>query len=51
VIVQDEASSVVWGMPGFVARAGLAEKVLPLDQIGNEIIRSVTGQPSFQLTH
>jgi len=39
VIVQDENSSVVWGMPGFVAKAGLAEKVLPLDQIGQEIIR------------
>jgi two-component system chemotaxis response regulator CheB len=51
VIVQDEASSVVWGMPGFVARAGLAEKVLPLDQIGTEIIRRVAAQPSFQLTH
>jgi two-component system chemotaxis response regulator CheB len=41
VIVQDEASSVVWGMPGFVARAGLAEKVLPLDQIAAEITRIV----------
>jgi two-component system chemotaxis response regulator CheB len=51
VIVQDEASSVVWGMPGFVARAGLAEKILPLDQIGNEIIRRVAAQPAFQLTH
>jgi two-component system chemotaxis response regulator CheB len=51
VIVQDEASSVVWGMPGFVARAGLAEKILPLDQIGNEILRRVAAQPSFQLTH
>jgi two-component system chemotaxis response regulator CheB len=51
VIVQDEASSVVWGMPGFVARAGLAEKVLPLDQIGGEIIRRVAAQPSLQLTH
>ncbi len=39
VLVQDEASSVVWGMPGFVANAGLAEKVLPLDQIGREIVR------------
>ncbi|MBT3366576.1 MAG: chemotaxis response regulator protein-glutamate methylesterase [Nitrospina sp.] len=38
VIVQDEASSVVWGMPGFVARAGLADEVLPLDQIGQKII-------------
>jgi len=51
VIVQDEASSVVWGMPGFVARAGLAEKVLPLDQIGGEIIRRVAAQPSLQLIH
>ena len=51
VVVQDEASSVVWGMPGFVARAGLAEKVLPLDQIATEIVRRVAGQPSFQLTH
>jgi two-component system chemotaxis response regulator CheB len=38
VIVQDEASSVVWGMPGFVARAGLAQKILPLCQIGNELV-------------
>jgi two-component system, chemotaxis family, protein-glutamate methylesterase/glutaminase len=37
-------------MPGFVARAGLAEKVLPLDQIAGEILRRVA-QPSLQLTH
>jgi len=41
VIVQDEASSVVWGMPGCVARAGLADKVLPLSMIGTEIVRRV----------
>jgi two-component system chemotaxis response regulator CheB len=41
IIVQDEASSVVWGMPGFVARAGLAEKVLPLAEIAGEIVRRV----------
>jgi two-component system chemotaxis response regulator CheB len=51
VIVQDEASSVVWGMPGFVARAGLAEKILPLDQIGNEIMRRVAAQHSLQLAN
>jgi len=51
VIVQDEASSVVWGMPGFVARAGLAEKILPLDQICGEILRRVAAQPSLQLIH
>ncbi len=39
VIAQDEASSVVWGMPGAVVNAGLADKVLPLDQIAGEIIR------------
>lgn len=44
VYVQDEASSVVWGMPGFVARAGLADKILPLDQIASEIVRATTLQ-------
>lgn len=34
VIAQDEATSVVWGMPGAVARAGLCSAVLPLDDIG-----------------
>ena len=51
VIVQDEASSVVWGMPGFVARAGLAEKILPLDQICGEITRRVSGQVALQSVH
>ncbi len=32
--VQDEASSVVWGMPGAAAETGRAEKVIPLDEIG-----------------
>lgn len=40
IVAQDEASSVVWGMPAFVARAGLADKVLPLDQIGAEMVRA-----------
>jgi two-component system, chemotaxis family, protein-glutamate methylesterase/glutaminase len=31
---QDEATSVVWGMPGFVARSGLAQAVLPISEIG-----------------
>jgi two-component system, chemotaxis family, protein-glutamate methylesterase/glutaminase len=39
VIVQDEASSVVWGMPGAVATAGLAEGVYPLNQIAGELER------------
>lgn len=41
IIVQDEATSIVWGMPGFVAKAGLADKVLPLAMIGSEIVRRV----------
>lgn len=39
VLTQDEATSVVWGMPGYVAQAGLAEKVLPLPQLGAEVMR------------
>jgi two-component system chemotaxis response regulator CheB len=41
VLAQDEASSVVWGMPGYVARAGYAEKIVPLAQIAGEITRRV----------
>lgn len=41
IIVQDEASSVVWGMPGFVARAGLADRIMPVSSIADEIIRRV----------
>ena len=40
-IAQDEASSVVWGMPGAVIRAGLANDVLPLEAIGDQIVRCV----------
>jgi two-component system chemotaxis response regulator CheB len=39
ILAQDEASSVVWGMPGHVARAGLADAVLPLDRLAAEIKR------------
>jgi len=39
VLAQDEASSVVWGMPGAVVNAGLADRVLPLDQIVPAILR------------
>jgi two-component system chemotaxis response regulator CheB len=43
VIAQDEASSVVWGMPRSVAQAGLCSAVLPLDQIPQKIIRLFSG--------
>jgi len=39
VLAQDEATSTVWGMPGAVAHAGLANKVLPLELIASEILR------------
>ena len=43
VIAQDEATSVVWGMPRAVAQAGLCSAVLPLDQIAPKIIRLFSG--------
>jgi two-component system, chemotaxis family, protein-glutamate methylesterase/glutaminase len=39
VVVQDRESSVVWGMPGFVAQAGLANAVLPLNEMGQALQR------------
>jgi two-component system chemotaxis response regulator CheB len=38
VLVQDEASSVVWAMPGQVAKAGLADAVLPIKELAQEIV-------------
>ena len=39
VLAQDQATSTVWGMPGAVANAGLAHKVLPLNDLAPEILR------------
>ena len=39
VIAQDEASSVVWGMPGFVARAGIADAVVPLTDVVPQLLK------------
>lgn len=41
VLVQDEQTSVVWGMPGAVAAAGLADQVLPLDQVAGAVTAAV----------
>ena len=41
VIAQDQASSVVWGMPGSVVAAGLADSVVPLDQVIPEVLRRI----------
>ncbi|MFO0612822.1 MAG: chemotaxis-specific protein-glutamate methyltransferase CheB [Polyangiaceae bacterium] len=46
IVVQDETSSVVWGMPGIVARAGLADAVLPLGELAYEIRRRAARDPS-----
>ena len=43
VVVQDQATSVVWGMPGAIAQAGLADEVLPLDRIPDAINRHLAG--------
>ena len=39
VIVQDEPSSVVWGMPGFVVQSGIADDIVPLAGLAAEIER------------
>lgn len=47
IYVQDKATSVVWGMPGYVAEAGLAEKPIPLEEIASELdrrVRETSGQ-------
>lgn len=49
VLAQDEATSVVWGMPGAVARAGLADRVLPLDDLAAEIATRVRGGRALAL--
>lgn len=43
VIVQDEATSAVWGMPGAIAKTGIAQKILPVGQIGANIAAILTG--------
>jgi two-component system chemotaxis response regulator CheB len=43
VIAQDEASSVVWGMPGSAVQAGVVDEVLPLEQIAKAAAKIATG--------
>jgi two-component system chemotaxis response regulator CheB len=44
MLAQDEATSTVWGMPGSVAKAGLAHGVLPLAEVGPALKAYLTGQ-------
>jgi two-component system chemotaxis response regulator CheB len=46
VIAQDEASSVVWGMPGAAAHAGICAAILPLSQIAPKVTRLFSGDRS-----
>jgi two-component system chemotaxis response regulator CheB len=46
VIAQDEATSVVWGMPGSAANAGICAAVLPLSQIAPKLVRLFSGDRS-----
>ncbi|WP_297731004.1 chemotaxis response regulator protein-glutamate methylesterase [uncultured Maricaulis sp.] len=43
ILAQDEATSIVWGMPGAVAEAGLADEILSLSQMGPGIVRRAKG--------
>lgn len=42
IVVQDEETSVVWGMPGSISRAGLADLTLPLGEIADWVVTQVT---------
>jgi two-component system chemotaxis response regulator CheB len=50
VLVQDEISSVVWGMPGAVARERLAHAVVPLSQLPAEILTRTRGRGTLPRT-
>jgi two-component system chemotaxis response regulator CheB len=41
ILAQDEGTSVVWGMPGAVVGAGLADEVLPLERIAPFLINRI----------
>jgi two-component system chemotaxis response regulator CheB len=43
IVAQDEATSVVWGMPGAVVDEGVADQVVPLDQVVPAILKQVGG--------
>jgi len=51
VFVQDEATSVVWGMPGAVTAAGLAARQLPLGEVASAVTARILGRgPTFRST-
>jgi two-component system chemotaxis response regulator CheB len=50
ILAQDEATSVVWGMPGAVVNAGLADEILPLDRIAASLIARIKTGRSAAVT-
>lgn len=50
ILAQDEATSVVWGMPGAIAHHGLAEKILPLPEISVEVLRRLPARTLHPVT-
>jgi two-component system, chemotaxis family, protein-glutamate methylesterase/glutaminase len=48
VLAQDEASSVVWGMPGAVAKAGLARALLPPEGLAAQLVAAAESRPARQ---
>jgi len=51
ILAQDEKSSVVWGMPGYVAQAGLADRIMPLSALAPEIHRRAALRPPVATSH
>lgn len=49
ILAQDEATSVVWGMPGSVAHAGIADEILPLEDMARGVLRRLA-LPSSDLS-
>ena len=43
VLAQDEATSVVWGMPGAAAQTGQCSDILPISRIGSKIAGLLSG--------
>lgn len=51
IFAQDEATSVVWGMPRAVAQSGLADEVLPLSQVAEQLVNAMAiGRTTRMLT-
>jgi two-component system, chemotaxis family, protein-glutamate methylesterase/glutaminase len=48
VLVQDQSTSVVWGMPGAISQAGYADEMLPLDRIPEAINRHLAGATALR---